>query len=207
MDVTLTLESLDSSLPVSQSQRKRPQGSLGQLEKKKISFQLKMTNEFQECFCPCPSLSSYFLVVRMREEAERGLGRRQNPMKNFLSNKMIKSTVVFWSLSCVQFFATHGLQHARFPYSSLSPWICSNSCPLSQWCHPTISPSVIPFSSCPQPFPEEKRNGTFEQEHLPGSCVRSKVMTVSSSWIQRLGIQPQPRPTRVQRKASALWPH
>ena len=47
----------------------------------------------------------------------------------------------------------HGLQHARLPWSSLSPGVCSDSCPLSQWCHPTISSSVPPFSSCPQSFP------------------------------------------------------
>ena len=40
------------------------------------------------------------------------------------------------------------LQHARLPCPLLSPRVCSNSCPLSQWCHPTISSSVIPFSSC-----------------------------------------------------------
>ena len=40
----------------------------------------------------------------------------------------------------------HGLQHARLPYPSLSPIACSNSCPLSQWCYPTISSSVIHFS-------------------------------------------------------------
>ena len=37
--------------------------------------------------------------------------------------------------------------------ASPAPWVYSNSCPLSQWCHPAISYSVIPFSSCPQPFP------------------------------------------------------
>ena len=47
----------------------------------------------------------------------------------------------------------HGLQHTRIPCPSLFPWVCSNSCPLSQWCHPAISSSVIPFSSCPQSFP------------------------------------------------------
>ena len=47
----------------------------------------------------------------------------------------------------------HGLQHGRLPCPSLSPWVCSNSCPLSQWCHPTISSSVTYFSSCPQSFP------------------------------------------------------
>ena len=46
----------------------------------------------------------------------------------------------------------HGLQHARFPCPSLSSGICSNSCLVSQWCHPTISSSVAPFSSCPQSF-------------------------------------------------------
>ena len=47
----------------------------------------------------------------------------------------------------------HGLQHARLPCPSLYPKACSNSCPLSWWCHPTISSSVAPFSSCPQPSP------------------------------------------------------
>ena len=47
----------------------------------------------------------------------------------------------------------HGLQHARFPYSSPSSGACSNSHPLSQWCPPTILSSVIPFSSCLQSFP------------------------------------------------------
>ena len=46
-----------------------------------------------------------------------------------------------------------GLQHGRLPCPSLSPRTCSNSCPLSQWCHPTISSSVIPFSSHLQSFP------------------------------------------------------
>ena len=47
----------------------------------------------------------------------------------------------------------HGLQHTRLPFPSPSPEVCSNSCPLSRWCHPTISPSVTPFSPCLQSFP------------------------------------------------------
>ena len=47
----------------------------------------------------------------------------------------------------------HGLQHARLPCPSPSPRACSNSCPLSQWCHPTISSSVVLLSSCLQSFP------------------------------------------------------
>ena len=46
----------------------------------------------------------------------------------------------------------HGLQHTRLFHPSLSPRVCSNSCPLTQWCHPAISSSIEPFSSCPQSF-------------------------------------------------------
>ena len=56
-------------------------------------------------------------------------------------------------LSRVQLFTTHGLQHIRLPCPSPTPRACSNSCPLSQWYHPTISSSGIPFSSCLQSFP------------------------------------------------------
>ena len=48
-------------------------------------------------------------------------------------------------------------------FSSLSPRVCSDSCPLSQWCYPTISSSVIPFSSCPQSFPA---SGSFLKSRL-----------------------------------------
>ena len=47
----------------------------------------------------------------------------------------------------------HELQHARPPCPSQSPGVCSNSCPSSRWCHPAISSSVFPFSSCPQFLP------------------------------------------------------
>ena len=50
-------------------------------------------------------------------------------------------------------FWPHGLQHARLPCPSPYPRACSNSCPSSQWCHPVISSSAIPFSSCLQSFP------------------------------------------------------
>jgi len=55
----------------------------------------------------------------------------------------------------------HGLLHARLPCPSPTPGTYSNSCPSSRWCHPTISPSVIPFSSCLQSFPAS--------ESFPGS--------------------------------------
>ena len=57
----------------------------------------------------------------------------------------------------------HGLQHARPPCPSPTPGVYSNSCPLSRWCHPTISSSVIPFSSCPQSF---LASGSFPMSQL-----------------------------------------
>ena len=50
----------------------------------------------------------------------------------------------------------HELQQARLPCPSPAPWACTNSCPLSQWCHLTMASSVIPFSSCLQSFPASK---------------------------------------------------
>ena len=49
-------------------------------------------------------------------------------------------------------FRPHELQYSRLPCSLLSPGVCSNSCPLNRWCHPTTSASVAPFSSYPQDF-------------------------------------------------------
>ena len=57
--------------------------------------------------------------------------------------------------SCLTLW-THGLQHTRLPCPSPSPRACSNSCPFSWWCHPTISSSDIPFSSCLQSFPASR---------------------------------------------------
>jgi len=67
--------------------------------------------------------------------------------------------------SCLQL---HGMQHARLPCPSPTPRACSNSCPLSWWCHPTISSSVVPFSSCLQSFPA---SGSFQMSQFltPGS--------------------------------------
>ena len=65
------------------------------------------------------------------------------------------SSYCCWSVaqSRLTFCNPYRLQEARLPDPSLSPRVCSKSCPLSQWCHPTISSSVSPFSSCLQSFP------------------------------------------------------
>ena len=57
----------------------------------------------------------------------------------------------------------HELQHARPPCPSPTPGVYPNSCPSSRWCHPAISSSVIPFSSCPQSLPA---SGSFQMSQL-----------------------------------------
>ena len=81
------------------------------------------------------------------------------------------------SLSRVQLFVTHELQHARPPCPSLTSRVYPNPCPSSWWCHATISSSVIPFSSCPQFFPA---SGSFQMSQLftwGGQSIRVSAST------------------------------
>ena len=72
----------------------------------------------------------------------------------------------------------HGFQHARSPCPSPTPWIYWNSCALSQWWQPTISSSVVPFSSCPQSFPA---SGFFEMSQFFTSGGQSIGVSASAS--------------------------
>ena len=72
----------------------------------------------------------------------------------------------------------HETQHARPPYPSPTPGVHPNPCPLSQWCHPTISSSVIPFSSCLQSFPE---SGSFQMSQFFTSGAQSTGLSASTS--------------------------
>ena len=72
----------------------------------------------------------------------------------------------------------HGLQHAKLPCPLSSPRANSNSCPLSRWCHPTITFSVIPFSSHLQSFPV---SGSFQMSPFFTSCDQSVGVSASTS--------------------------
>ena len=72
----------------------------------------------------------------------------------------------------------HGLQDTRPPCPSLTPRAYSHSCPLSRWCHPTVSSSVVPFSSCPQSFPA---SGSFQMSQLFASGGQSIGISASAS--------------------------
>ena len=72
----------------------------------------------------------------------------------------------------------HGLQHARLSCPSPTPGACSDSCPSSRWCHPTISSSVVPFSSCLQSFPA---SGSFPMSQFFTSGGQSIGVSASAS--------------------------
>ena len=98
------------------------------------------------------------------------------------------STIV-QSLSCVQLLWHHGLQHTSLSCPSLCPGICSNSCPLRWWCHPAISSSVTPFSSCPYSF---SSSGSFPVSQLftsGGQSIRASasVLTINTQGWFPLG--------------------
>ena len=79
-------------------------------------------------------------------------------------------TIIFYCICCcsvlshhVQLYVTSWTSVHQASLSSPFPRVCSNSCPLSWWCHPVISSSVIPLSSCPQSFPA---SGSFQMSQL-----------------------------------------
>ena len=86
---------------------------------------------------------------------------------------LFSPSVVFDSLWLLR------LQHTRLPCPSPSTRVCSNSCPLSQWCHPTISYSVTPFS-CPQSF---LASGSFQMSQLFSSDGQSIRVSASTSLL------------------------
>ena len=103
-----------------------------------------------------------------------------------LSHPSVLNQYTFFILSSVQFSSSvvsdslwpHEPQHARPPCPSPTPGVYSNSCPLSQWCHLTISSSVIPFSSCLQSFPA---SGSFQMSQLFPSGGQSIGVSASTS--------------------------
>ena len=106
--------------------------------------------------------------------------------RQVLFSVVVHSFLLLFSCHIVSdFFRCHGLQHARPPCPSPSPGVCPSSCPLNQWCHPTISSSVTFFSFCLQSFPA---SGSFPKSHsfiqlnfLPGICPDPENIAVDKT--------------------------
>ena len=117
--------------------------------------------------------------------------------ENFIKYKIDTLTTVNTVLLCihcsVQFSCSvvsdslppHGLQHARLPCPSPTPGACSNSCPLSQWCHPTISSSVVSFSSCLQSFQHQGIFQWVSSSHQVAKVLEFQLQDQSFQWIFR----------------------
>ena len=109
-----------------------------------------------------------------------GLIFREYLKLEFKTNGCI-SIILLFSCSVVSdSLRLHGLQHARFLFPSLSPGVCSNSCPLSWWCHPTIPPSVALFSFCSQSF---QASGSFPVSRPFASGCQSIAASASASFF------------------------
>ena len=91
------------------------------------------------------------------------------PHVNKSSNKILVISSA-QTLSCVRLFEIPWMQHARPPFPSPTPGFYPNSCPCSRWCHPTISSSVVPFSSYLQSFPA---SGSFQMSQFFASGGQS----------------------------------
>ena len=108
----------------------------------------------------------------------------KNPIMNirpYPAIVILLHTLLSVQLSCSvvsKSLRPHGLQHARLLCSSPTPRACSHSCPLSRWCHPTISSSVVPFSSCLQCFPA---SGSFLRSQFFTSGGQSIEVSASAS--------------------------
>ena len=112
------------------------------------------------------------------------------PLNKIASKLKATRVLLKYHFSSVQFshsvmsdsLQPHGLQHARFPCPLSTPGACSNSHPLRWRCHPTISSSVVPFSSCLQSFPA---SGSFPMRQFFASGGQSiRTSASASAWYK-----------------------
>ena len=106
------------------------------------------------------------LLEKVKEEREKIALKLNIQIMRITASSPI-SSVQFSHSVVSNYLQCHGLQNARLPCPSPSPGVFENSCALSRWCHPTISSSVAPFSSCPQAFPASR---AFSSESV--LCIR-----------------------------------
>ena len=120
---------------------------------------------FTKCICHSAASSVIALVLLVT------VGGRYYPSFRLRLFLRLRSSVQL--LSCAWLFATPWTAACQASLSSPAPGACSNSCPSSRWCYPTILPSVVPFSSCPQSF---RASGSFPLNWLFTSGGQSSIL-------------------------------
>ena len=158
------------------------------------SFQLCLTLRDPTDYSPLGFCAHRILQVRILERVAMSFSRGSSWPRNWTRVSYVPCTGT-WVLYCsVQFSLSvvsnslwpHGLQHTRLPCPSPTPGAYSNSCPLHWWCHPIISSSVVPFSSCLQSFPA---SGSFQMSQLftsggpsIGVSASTSVLPMNTDW-------------------------
>ena len=128
--------------------------------------------------CPLLLLPSIFPSIRVFSN-ESACRIRWPKYWNFsFSIRPSNESVQFSSVIQLCLYTPHGPKRARLPCPSPTPGVYSNSCPLSWWCHPTISSSVVPFSSCLQSFPA---SGYFQMSQFFTSSGQSVGVSALAS--------------------------
>ena len=120
-------------------------------------------------------------MINAKTEENNRIGKTNDLQENYRyqGNISCKFSSVQFSRSVVSnSLWPHDSQHARPPCSSPTPRVYSNSCPSSRWCHPAISSSVVPFSSCPQSL---TASGSFPMSQLFTSGGQSIGVSASAS--------------------------
>ena len=128
-----------------------------------------------------PDTKSWHIVKDLDAGKDWGQRRRgQQRMRglNGITNSVDMLLLLFSGSIMSSSLWSHGLQHARLSCPSPPPRACSNSCPLSLWCHPTILSSVVPFSSCLQSF---AASGSLLMSRLFSSGGQSIGVSTSAS--------------------------
>ena len=124
--------------------------------------------------------------------------RGKNVVQGELSNYSVQFSCSVMSDS----LRPHELPHIRPPCPSPTPGVYPNPCPSSQWCHPTISSPVIPFSSCPQSFPA---SGSFPMSQLFTSGGQSIGVSASTSVLPTIGYRKDRVPDNNFTSPPLLW--
>ena len=126
-----------------------------------------------------PALASGFFTISAAWEALNLIYKTQKRLtENEFTITKRKSSVQFGHTVMSNSLQPHGLQQARPPCPSPTPGDYTNSRPLSRWCHPTIWPSVVPFSSCLRSFPA---SGSFPMSQFFMSGGQSIIVSASAS--------------------------